>query len=91
MSQLIRIKAVDVLEGFRLRVTFSDGTTRDIDVEPYLHGPIFEPLRRDPHLFRAVYVDPELGTVVWPNGADIDPDVLYQNLTPAWMEAEVTR
>jgi hypothetical protein len=91
MSQLIRVKAVDVLEGFRLRVTFSDGTTRDIDVEPYLHGPIFEPLRRDPHLFRAVYVDPELGTVVWPNGADIDPDVLYHNLTPAWMEAEVTQ
>jgi hypothetical protein len=38
---------------------------------------VFEPLRRDPELFRRVRVDHELGTVVWPNGADLDPDVLH--------------
>ena len=37
---------------------------------------MFEPLREDPKLFRQVRVDDELGTIVWPNGADMDPDVL---------------
>jgi hypothetical protein len=91
MSQLVRVQSVESREGFRLQVTFTDGTTRDIDMEPYLHGPVFEPLRHDPRMFRDAYVDQELGTVVWPNGADIDPDVLYHDLTPAWMEADVTR
>jgi hypothetical protein len=42
-------------------------------------------------VFRSVRVDPELGTIVWPNGADIDPDVLYRGLKPAWMEEEVIK
>jgi hypothetical protein len=37
---------------------------------------MLEPLREDPKLFRQVRVDDELGTIVWPNGADMDPDVL---------------
>jgi hypothetical protein len=85
---MIRIRAADPLEAFRVRLTFSDGSQKIVDLEPYLHGPIFGPLRADPHLFRSVRVDPELGTIVWPNGADIDPDVLYHGLTPAWLEAE---
>jgi hypothetical protein len=59
-----------------------------LDLEPYLRGPIFEPIRGDPAFFRTVRVDPELGTIVWPNGADIDPDVLYHNRPPAWMSQE---
>jgi len=42
----------------------------------------------DPALFRQVQVDRELGTIVWPNGADIDPDVLYHGRTPAAWEAD---
>ncbi len=57
-------------------------------VEPFLRGPIFEPLRRDAKLFRSVRVDEELGTIVWENGADMDPDVLYGTHLPAWMEME---
>jgi hypothetical protein len=40
----------------------------------------------DPAVFRSVRVDPQLGTIVWPNGADIDPDVHYRGLKPAWMD-----
>ena len=90
MNELIRIRTVTPLEGFVARVDFTDGTTREINLEPYLRGPIFEPIRNDLAVFRAVKVDPRMKTLVWDNGADIDPDVLYYNLTPAWMEEETT-
>jgi hypothetical protein len=86
MPRPVRIRTVEPLEGFTVRLEFSDHTTRAIDLEPYLHGPIFEPLRKDPQMFRSVQVDPRMGTLVWNNGADIDPDVLYKGLRPAWME-----
>ncbi len=79
------MKDVTPLTGYTVRLTFTDGSRRDIDLTPYLKGPIFEPLR-DPARFRAVAVDPELGTIVWPNGADICPDVLYHGRTPASLE-----
>jgi hypothetical protein len=60
-----------------LRLGFDEGTVREIDLEAELWGPVFEPLCADPQLFRQVRVDDELGTIVWPNGADLDPDVLY--------------
>jgi hypothetical protein len=87
MRELIRIRSVEPLRDFLVRLEFTDGSAKDIDLAVYLHGPIFSPVRDDPAYFRCVRVDPELGTIVWPNGADIDPDVLYYNLTPAWMEA----
>lgn len=65
-----------------MRLGFDDGTTREIDLERELWGPMFEPLRRDPQLFRQVQVDEELGTIVWPNGADMDPDVLHGDHAP---------
>jgi hypothetical protein len=72
----IRVKSVEPLDGYVLRLQFSDGTTRVVDLERELWGPIFEPLR-DRSVFRQVTVDSELGTIVWPNGADMDPDVLH--------------
>ena len=88
MKRLVRVKNAVPLEGFRVRLKFTDDTEREVDFEPYLRGPIFQSLRRDPALFRALRVDTRMGTVVWPNGADIDPDVLYHGLTPAWAEDE---
>jgi hypothetical protein len=45
-------------------------------------------MRIDQVAFRSFQVDPRAGTIVWPNGADIDPDVLYRGLKPAWMAAD---
>jgi hypothetical protein len=87
-DRLVRIQSVKVLDGFRVRLGFTDGTQREIDLEPYLHGPIFEPMKNDPRLFRSVKVDKRMGTIVWDNGADMDPDVLYYGLKPAWMESQ---
>ena len=83
---MVRIRSVQVLHGFRVRLDFTDGTSRAVDLEPYLRGPVFEPLQRDAELFRSVEVDPELGTLVWRNGADMDPDVLSGRHTPAWQQ-----
>lgn len=78
-----RITEAEALDGFRLRLRFNDGTERVVELEDDLWGPVFEPLRADPELFNKVEVDDELGTVVWPNGADMDPDVLHGSREPA--------
>ena len=59
-----------------LRVGFDDGTCQEIDLEPILRGELFGPLR-DPELFARVALDPEARTLVWPNGADLDPALLH--------------
>ena len=82
-TQTARIRAVAPFDGFVLRLSFDDGTQREVDLEGELWGPVFEPLRRDLGLFRQVAVDEELGTIVWPNGADMDPDVLHGDFEPA--------
>ncbi|MDW8327744.1 MAG: DUF2442 domain-containing protein [Anaerolineales bacterium] len=81
LGPLVRVQTVEPLEPFRVRLTFRDGTRKEVDLEPYLHGPVFEPIRRDPDIFRSVKVVG--GTIGWDNGADIDPDVLYYDLVPA--------
>ena len=83
----VRVRGVQPLQGFTARITFENGVVREIDLQPYLHGPIFDPIRSDRTVFCAMKV--EGGTIAWENGADIDPDVLYYNLTPAWREQEM--
>ena len=83
MNEIVRVTSVEVLEHYRLRLGFSDGLVRDVDLG-YLkdHGPIFEPLR-DPGFFAQVRVEAEAHTIVWPNGADVDPLVLHGDEQPA--------
>jgi hypothetical protein len=82
MAALVRVRSVEPKKGFTVEVHFNDGSRREINLEPYLHGPVFEAIRHDPSMFRSMQV--EEGAITWPNGADIDPDVLYYSLTPAW-------
>jgi hypothetical protein len=77
-----RITSVKVLDGHRVRLGVTGGGTREVDLTTYLHGPIFDEIRRDPAVFRQVRVDPALGTLVWPNGADVCPDVLVLGRRP---------
>jgi hypothetical protein len=84
LGKLVRVQKATPIQGFRILLEFEDGTVKEVDLDPYLKGPIFEPIRSDPSLFREVVI--EAGTIAWPNGADIDPDVLYYDLKPAWME-----
>jgi hypothetical protein len=78
---MVKVTKVERLGGFRLRLTFSDGIVGDIDLAGELWGEMFEPLR-DPTEFNRVRVDPELGTLVWPNGADLDPEGLRDAVRP---------
>ncbi len=84
LGPLVRVRAVQPLEPFKVELTFQDGTRKLVDLDPFLRGPIFESIRQNLDLFRAVKVVGS--TIGWDNGADIDPDVLYYNLTPAGME-----
>ena len=70
------VVSVIVLEPYRLQLTFDDGLTKVVDLRPLLYGPVFEPLL-DPECFAAVQLDPVLGTIVWPNSADLSPEFLY--------------
>jgi hypothetical protein len=82
VSKLARIRQVDHLGGLALRLTFDDGLVRDLDFDPTLHGGLLEALR-DTALFAQAFVDEESGTVAWPNGIDLDPDVLHGDYEPA--------
>jgi hypothetical protein len=61
---------------FRVHVVFNDDVEATIDCEAWLQGPVFEPLK-DPQYFSRLFV--EAGAVVWPNGADIAPETLYES------------
>lgn len=76
--------------GHVVRVMFADGEVRDVDVTPLLDTEVFGPLR-DETVFGRVRVDEELGTIAWPNGADLDPDVIYDALDVGPGKARITK
>jgi hypothetical protein len=76
VSPLVDITGVEVIGDHRLRLTFEDGTVGDVDFSEREWRGVFEPLR-DPPYFARVTVDPEAGTITWPNGVDMAPEPLY--------------
>ena len=77
-----RVTQVRHVEKYRLELSFSDGVTGELDFEHRVvgRGGVFRPLE-DVSFFRQVKVDPEAGTIVWPNEVDFCPDVLYSLVT----------
>lgn len=72
-----------------LRLTFADGSTGEVDVLDRMHGPVFDEART-PEGFAKVAVDDETGTVIWPGGADLAPDTLYERVrTGVWPDQDV--
>jgi Protein of unknown function (DUF2442) len=72
-----------------LRLRFADGLTGEVDVLNRMRGPVFDQARTREG-FVKVSVDPETGTVVWPGGADLGPDTLYERVrTGAWPDQDV--
>jgi hypothetical protein len=76
MDPLVDITGVEVIGDHRLRLTFEDGTVGDVDLSAREWRGVLEPLR-DPTYFARVAVDPESGTIAWPNGVDMAPEPLY--------------
>lgn len=94
-----RVVSVEVTGTYQVGVRFDDGTSRAIDLEPILEGELYGPLR-DPAIFAKVAVDPDVRTLVWPNGADFDPAILHdwpqheaamKSLARQWGLASVSR
>lgn len=94
---IYRVTAIDLMGGYKLRISFDDDSIREVDLEPILAGEIYRPLR-DPAVFASVEIDPEVHTLVWPNGADFDPAILHdwprheasmRELAKRWAMAEV--
>jgi hypothetical protein len=77
-----KVTSFEVVGPYRIRVIFADGLVRVIDFAAILEGEIYGPLR-DLKLFNVVSLDPDVHTLVWPNGADFDPATLHD-----WPEHE---
>jgi hypothetical protein len=77
MPELPDVIHAAYVDGYRLDLEFSEGRRGIVDFEPWLDGPVFEPLR-DIQYFRRYFL--EGGTVAWPNGADIAPETLHAKI-----------
>lgn len=78
-----RIIGVRVTGPFQVALEFTDGTAGSVDLRTWIggRGGVFAPLQNQA-IFAQVTVDPEAGTLVWPNGVDLDPDMLYEAAHP---------
>ena len=75
MNALPSVTHAEYRGGYLIYLRFNDGSEKTVDFHRWLEGPVFEPLK-DPSYFQRFFIDG--GTVVWPNGADIAPETLYE-------------
>ena len=80
---LPRLQVAGYRRDFRLWLRFEDGVEGEIDLQDELWGDVFEPLN-DKSKFAEFVLNRELGTIVWPNGADFAPEFLYEKLRPGY-------
>ena len=89
MKHLIyKVCSVKIVAPYSLQIGFDDGTDQTINFQPVLAGELYRPLR-ELALFNQVRIDPEVHTLVWPNGADFDPATLHD--WPEYIHALTTR
>lgn len=82
LPETVDVTDVRVLGGTLVMLQFADGVARVLDLKPLMRGPVFDEVF-DSGIFPQISVDHDLGTVVWPNGADLSPDVLRYEAS-AW-------
>jgi len=75
-----RLTKARYLDGYRIVLTFEDGTRGILDMKDHRWRGVFEPLKK-PEIFRSFKLDDELETIVWPTGADLAPEFLYEQAT----------
>lgn len=80
MSEIVHVTDVEALGGHRLSLRFADGAEGELDFSTESWHGVFAPLE-DPAYFARVEVDEELGTIIWPNGADVAPETLHRWIT----------
>jgi len=85
-----RVVKFKIVAPYTIVVGFEDATSQTIDFQPMLVGELFGPLR-DVNIFNKVRLDPEVHTLVWPNGADFDPATLHDWPAQAKAMAELAR
>jgi hypothetical protein len=77
---ILHVREACHVRDYVIRLRFNDGAIGEIDLRDELVGEVFEPLR-DPEQFQRLFVDPDLQTVCWENGADFAPEFLYERMT----------
>ena len=73
---IYRVLSFQIIGDYRLKIWFDDDTSQEIDFKPILRGQIYGHLK-DVSRFCQVEIDPEIHTLVWPGGADFDPETLH--------------
>jgi hypothetical protein len=88
MGKIVHVTEVEPLGAHRLRLGFEDGIEGELDFSDEAWEGVFAPLA-DPAAFARVELDPGLGTIVWPGGADIAPETLYATTIPGKMQPPI--
>jgi len=88
LHSIYGVRSFEIISAYTLRVQFDDNTEQIINFWPILAGELYKPLR-DLTLFNQVCVDPEVHTLVWPDGADFDPATLHD--WPMYVDALTKR